>query len=79
MSGGITLTHLIEVESARRGLTKNEMVLCIAEAIKTTYARRGHYVSVEIVENPESGDLSMNVRKLVFESGSTVGKLVLRP
>jgi hypothetical protein len=77
--GAATLTHLIEVESARRGLTKDEMVICLAKAMEMAYARRGDHVQVETSENTESGELTMTVRKMSLQNGVTVEHSVRTP
>jgi hypothetical protein len=74
----LSLTHLIETESARRGLHKDEMVLCIANAITAVYARRGDHVSVEI-NNSENGGISMLVRKITLQQEHAVETTIRSP
>lgn len=70
--GRATLLSLMEMESARRGLSRAEMIDCLVKAIEQTYARRGFHVQVEIDQADDKGELKMTVRKMLVQGGDTV-------
>lgn len=71
-----SLLALINVESARRGLSRVEMIDCLSKAVVATYARRGFHVQVEIDQSNLEEGLKMIVRKMLVQGGDTVEQTV---
>ncbi len=55
---GYSLQHVLDTESARRGLTRAEMIECICDAIRENFKRRGKLVNVTVDDTEDQAVIS---------------------